>query len=73
MKLSRFPLILLTLSPTLYAQNSRPHREWLLPNLAHRLSIEVSNANANAVDALATIPVGEARRVAPGFPGRLSS
>lgn len=47
-------------------------RDWLLPNLASRLSVEVANEGSSATDGLATISVVEARQVAPDFPGRLA-
>ncbi len=46
--------------------------DWLLPNLASRLSVKVRNHGSTAADALATISVVQARQVAADFPGRLA-
>ncbi len=46
--------------------------EWLLPNLAQRLSVDVSNPAAHEVRALVTLPATAARVVAPDFPGTLA-
>jgi hypothetical protein len=46
--------------------------EWLLPNFANRLSVEVRNGGNSHLRALATLPVVKARAVAPDFPGRLA-
>jgi hypothetical protein len=46
--------------------------EWLLPNFANRLSVEVRNGGNSQLRALATLPVVKARAVAPDFPGRLA-
>ena len=46
--------------------------EWLLPNFANRLSVEVRNGGNSQLRALATLPIVKARAVAPDFPGRLA-
>jgi hypothetical protein len=46
--------------------------EWLLPNFALRLSVDVSNPASHEVRALVTVPVAAARAVAPDFPGTLA-
>jgi Domain of unknown function (DUF4861) len=46
--------------------------EWLLPNFANRLSVEVRNGRNSHLRALATLPIVQARAVAPDFPGRLA-
>jgi hypothetical protein len=45
---------------------------WLLPNLALRLSMQVSNSSGHDVRALVTLPVSKARALAPDFPGTLA-
>jgi uncharacterized protein DUF4861 len=69
MTLSRIVLLFLTLACLGFAQTSD---DWLLPNFAGRLSVEVSNPGQASVQALATIPVAKARMMAPGFPGQLA-
>jgi hypothetical protein len=46
--------------------------EWLLPNLALRLSVQVSNPSSREVRGLVMLPVSKARAVAPDFPGTLA-
>ena len=46
--------------------------EWLLPNFANRLSVEVRNGGDSQLQALATLPVMKAQAAAPDFPGRLA-
>jgi hypothetical protein len=46
--------------------------DWLLPNFAYRLSVEVSNPGETPIQALAAFPVAKARAIAPDFPGRLA-
>jgi uncharacterized protein DUF4861 len=46
--------------------------EWLLPNFANRLSVEVRNSGNSQLRALATLPVVKVRAVAPDFPGRVA-
>jgi uncharacterized protein DUF4861 len=46
--------------------------EWLLPNFANRLSVEVSNGGSSRLQALATLPIVKAQAVAPDFPGRVA-
>src|SRR3954463_2571561 len=46
--------------------------DWLLPNLASRLTVQVSNPSTEPVKVLATIPIADARKTAPEFPGRLA-
>jgi Domain of unknown function (DUF4861) len=46
--------------------------EWLLPNFASRLSVEIRNHGDSHLRALATVPVVKARAVAPDFPGRVA-
>jgi hypothetical protein len=46
--------------------------EWLLPNFANRLSVEVRNSGNFQLRALATFPIVKARAVAPDFPGRVA-
>lgn len=53
------------------AQATAPD-DWILPNFAHRLQVEVSNPSSTSVRALATVPVSPAQAVAPGFPGTLA-
>jgi hypothetical protein len=69
MILSRIFLSFLTAGFLSFAQTSD---DWLLPNFAFRLSVEVSNPGKTPVNALATVPVAKARIVAPNFPGRLA-
>jgi Domain of unknown function (DUF4861) len=69
MTLSRIVLSFLTSACLSFAQTSD---DWLLPNFALRLSVEVSNPGKTPVNALATIPVAKARIIAPNFPGRLA-
>lgn len=45
---------------------------WLLPNFSDRLEMTVSNPSDQAVETLAVVPVPEAVRVAPRFPGTLA-
>ena len=49
-----------------------PVGDWLLPNLGERLTIQVSNPSREPVKVLATIPIVDARKIAPEFPGRLA-
>ncbi len=46
--------------------------EWLLPNFASRLSVEIRNGGDSHLRALATVPVVKAQAVAPDFPGRVA-
>jgi hypothetical protein len=56
----------------LAAATASTESEWLLPNFASRLTVEVSNSSGVAVKGLATVPVAKARRLAPNFPGRIA-
>ncbi len=51
---------------------NNPQRDWLLPNLASRLTVKVTNHESRTAGALATVSVVAARQVAPDFPGRLA-
>ncbi len=64
-------LILLTVS-ALPFQAASAETEWLLPNFANRLSVEVKNPGNSPLQALATLPVVKAQAVALNFPGRLA-
>jgi hypothetical protein len=46
--------------------------DWVLSNFAQRLEAEISNPSERAVDTLAVIPVADAARIAPRFPGTLA-
>lgn len=72
MNMSRLNLLLLLSAPALLAQSGATANDWLLPNLALRLSVDVANPGQTPVHALATVPVAKARAVAPEFPGRLA-
>jgi hypothetical protein len=56
----------------LAAATASTENEWLLPNFASRLTVEVSNLSRVAVKGLATVPVAKARALAPNFPGRIA-
>jgi hypothetical protein len=45
---------------------------WELPNFSDLLNVSVSNPTSHPMDALATLDVTVARKVAPGFPGTLA-
>lgn len=45
---------------------------WALPNFSDRLDVSVVNPGAQPMDALATVDIGQARRIAPEFPGTLA-
>ena len=45
---------------------------WLLPNFADRLDLHVANTSDHAIETLAILPVANAARTAPGFPGTLA-
>jgi hypothetical protein len=47
-------------------------QDWVLSNFAQRLEAEVANPRAQPVLSLVTIPVSEAAKIAPGFPGTLA-
>ncbi|HEY3458337.1 MAG TPA: DUF4861 family protein [Bryobacteraceae bacterium] len=53
-------------------QAAAAETEWLLPNFANRLSVEVKNPGNSSLQALATLPVVKAQAVALNFPGRLA-
>jgi|GEM_PF-1166654 len=72
MKLRRLNLLLLLGISASLAQAGASMDDWLLPNLALRLSVNVSNPGPARVHALATLPLAKARAVAPDFPGRLA-
>ncbi|HZT31711.1 MAG TPA: DUF4861 family protein [Bryobacteraceae bacterium] len=59
-------------APAAGAQGSPAADDWVLPNFAYRLNLEVSNPGSGPVRALATVPVVPAQAVAPNFPGRLA-
>ena len=65
-------LIYLACISALPFQAASVEMEWLLPNFANRLSVEVKNPGNSALQALATLPVVKAQAVAPNFPGRLA-
>lgn len=65
-------LILLTVISALTFQAASAETEWLLPNFANRLSVEVKNPGNSPLQALATLPVARAQAVALNFPGRLA-
>jgi hypothetical protein len=46
--------------------------DWVLANFAQRLEIEITNPSGKPIDALAVIPVEQASRIAPRFPGTLA-
>jgi hypothetical protein len=56
----------------LAAATAATDNEWLLPNFASRLSVDVSNSGDAPVKGLATVSVAKARAVAPDFPGQLA-
>ncbi|MBO0720326.1 MAG: DUF4861 family protein [Blastocatellia bacterium] len=73
MTLSRIVLSILAAAyPASYQSVGQSNSDWLLPNFALRLSVQVSNPGNVPVKALATIPVEKARIAAPDFPGRLA-
>jgi hypothetical protein len=47
-------------------------QDWVLPNFAQRLEVEIRNPDTVPVDTLAVIPVEQAARIAPRFPGTLA-
>lgn len=65
-------VLALLLLPRLAAAQAVPWQEWLLPNFAARLSVDVHNPTAEPVTGLAEVPVVEAATAAPGFPGSLA-
>ncbi|HEY7208789.1 MAG TPA: DUF4861 family protein [Bryobacteraceae bacterium] len=65
-------LIPLTILFALPFQAGCAETEWLLPNFANRLSVEVKNAGDSPLQALATLPVATAQNAALDFPGRLA-
>lgn len=72
MNVTRLGLLLLLSVPALPVQPGASAGDWLLPNLALRLTVDVSNPGQVPVRALATLPIAKARAVAPEFPGRLA-
>jgi len=72
MTISRIAWLFLMGASALAAETTATGNEWLLPNFAYRLSVEVSNSGRMPVQALATVPVAKARAVAPDFPGRIA-
>ncbi|MEN6532518.1 MAG: DUF4861 family protein [Bryobacteraceae bacterium] len=46
--------------------------DWLLPNFAQRLEVEISNPSGSGVETIGVVPVEDALRVASGFPGRVA-
>jgi len=65
-------LIYLAIASVVSFPSSAADTEWLLPNFANRLSVQVSNSGNNPLQALATVPIVKAQAVAPEFPGRLA-
>lgn len=45
---------------------------WLLPNFSDRLEVQITNPSSQPTHALVVIPVAEAARIAPGFPGTMA-
>lgn len=72
MTISRITSLFLMGTSVLVAATASSENEWLLPNFASRLTVEVSNSGRTPVKGLATVPVAKARAVAPNFPGRLA-
>jgi hypothetical protein len=72
MTLSRTALLFLMGASVFAAAVTATENEWLLPNFASRLTVEVSNSGPAPVKGLATVPVAKARNVAPNFPGRIA-
>jgi hypothetical protein len=72
MNARRLALVYLAIAAFVSPPATAADSEWLLPNFANRLSVEVSNSGSVQVQALATLPVVKARAVAPDFPGRLA-
>lgn len=70
--MNRFTWSLLACLLTAFPVEAQQTDGWLLPNLAHRLTVEISNPTSDAVKGLASVNVAEARMVAPDFPGRLA-
>ncbi|HXE15181.1 MAG TPA: DUF4861 family protein [Bryobacteraceae bacterium] len=72
MTISRITSFFLMGASVLAAATPGTENEWLLPNFASRLTVEVSNSGSASVKGLATVPVAKARDVAPNFPGRIA-
>lgn len=72
MTISRITSLFLVSASVLAAATASTENEWLLPNFASRLTVEVSNSGRVPVKGLATVPVAKARVVAPNFPGRIA-
>jgi hypothetical protein len=72
MTTSRITWLFLISASVLAAATTATGNDWLLPNFAYRLSVDVSNSGRTPVQALATVPVAKARVVAPDFPGRIA-
>lgn len=69
---ARTLLIYLTAFSLASFQAASAETEWLLPNFANRLSVEVKNPGKSSLQALVTLPMVKAQAVAPDFPGRLA-
>ena len=72
MTISRITSLFLMGASILAAATTATENEWLLPNFASRLTVEVSNTGDTPAKGLATVPVAKARAVAPDFPGRIA-
>ncbi|HEY3839860.1 MAG TPA: DUF4861 family protein [Bryobacteraceae bacterium] len=69
----RLTSLLLGITFSLPAQTPRESApDWILPNFAQRLELEISNPSDHPVDTLAIVPVEQAARIAPHFPGTLA-
>jgi hypothetical protein len=67
-----FALGYLTIASVASLYGAASGTEWLLPNFANRLSVEVRNGGSSQLKTLATLSVVRAQAVAPDFPGRLA-
>jgi len=67
-----FALGYLTIASVTALYGAATGTEWLLPNFANRLSVEIHNGGSSQLKALATLPIVRAQAVAPDFPGRLA-
>jgi hypothetical protein len=65
-------LVYLAIASAVPLHAAAAETEWLLPNFANRLSLEVRNNGNAQLRALATLPIVKAQAVAPDFPGRLA-
>jgi len=51
---------------------SGPSDDWVFPNFAQRLSLQIANPGREPIRTLVTLPVIATAGIAPGFPGKLA-